>query len=117
MNQRIGERGSNLATGIYYGLVSIDGMEKGPFIAVTSVGWNPFYKNEKKAVEVHILESLDDFYDHTIRVTLFGYLRDECSFDGIGKQRGYEKKIKMKNHKTKYWYIMRNKYVVTEQML
>ena len=83
-NKWIGEKGSNLSTGIYYGLVSIEGM-KSPLMNVTSVGWNPFYKNEKKAVEVHVLANLDDFYDKRVTVTLFGYLRDECSFSGVGE--------------------------------
>lgn len=37
-----------LPTGVYYGWVQVD---KGPVYGmVTSIGWNPFYKNEKKSM-------------------------------------------------------------------
>ena len=81
MNE-LGEKGESLPTGIYYGLARIQGRDD-TFKCVTSVGWNPFYKNEKKAVEVHIMHTLDDFYGSRLSVTMFGYLRDETSFKGV----------------------------------
>lgn len=81
MNE-LGEKGESLPTGIYYGLASIDGGDD-LIECVTSVGWNPFYKNEKKAVEVHIMRTLDDFYGSRLSVNLFGYLRDETSFSSV----------------------------------
>ena len=42
-------------TGVYYGWASVDG---GPvYKAVTSVGWNPQFMNEKKSVEVMLLKT------------------------------------------------------------
>ena len=32
------------------------------------LGWNPFYKNEKRAMETHILHSFDeDLYDKHLK--------------------------------------------------
>lgn len=38
---------SDLGTGVYYGWASLD---KQVYKMVASIGWNPFYKNEKKTV-------------------------------------------------------------------
>lgn len=81
MNE-LGEKGESLPTGIYYGLAILDGRDE-VLECVTSVGWNPFYKNEKKAVEVHIMRTMDDFYGSKLSVVLFGYLRDETSFNNV----------------------------------
>ncbi|KAF9176680.1 riboflavin kinase, partial [Haplosporangium sp. Z 27] len=36
---------------------------------VMSLGWNPFYKNEKKSAEVHIMHNFHrDFYGDELRV-------------------------------------------------
>ena len=44
----------DLTTGIYYGWATIN---KQTYKMVASIGWNPFYKNEKKTV-VRIIEIL-----------------------------------------------------------
>jgi FAD synthase len=43
-------KGSQEVPGIYYGLAQIEG-NRNIFKCVVSVGWNPFYKNEKIAIE------------------------------------------------------------------
>ena len=73
---------NSLQTGIYYGYAYLRG-DYHP--AVVSVGWNPFYKNEKKTIEAHLLGDHEDFYGEEIQVTLYGYLRDECSFNSLGE--------------------------------
>jgi riboflavin kinase len=78
----LGDVGDNLQTGIYYGIGKVDGVEHA---AVVSVGWNPFYKNIKKTVEAHLLSKLEDFYGKKMELTLFGYLRQETTFNGLGK--------------------------------
>jgi riboflavin kinase len=80
----LGKVGEDLATGIYYGLCLRS--DDSVYHTVVSVGWNPFYKNEKKAVEAHLIAELPDFYGETINVLLFGYLRDEASFQSVGKE-------------------------------
>lgn len=78
----LGTVGDSLETGIYYGWACLKGTL---YKTVVSVGWNPFYKNIKRTVEAHLLQSLEDFYGENITVYLLGYLRQECSFDSVGK--------------------------------
>ena len=79
--EELGEKG-DIKTGIYYGLAELKGEI---YETVVSVGWNPFYKNEKKTIEAHLLNKLDDFYGSKLTVLLRGYLRDEANFNSIGK--------------------------------
>ncbi len=45
---------------------------------------NPFYKNEKKTAEPHLLHTFpEDFYGQEIRVVVCGYLRPETSFPSL----------------------------------
>ena len=42
---------------------------------------NPYYKNERKTAEVHILRPFDaDFYASHLRVVVTGFLRNELNF-------------------------------------
>lgn len=68
--------------GVYYGWALVD---NGPvYEMVMSVGWNPFYKNTKKTMEIHILHSFeDDFYGAVMRTCVSGYIRPERSFDSV----------------------------------
>jgi len=51
---------------------------------VMSVGWNPFYKNSKKTVEVHLLHEFErDFYQEELRVIAVGFIRNELDFPDI----------------------------------
>ncbi|KAH8113399.1 riboflavin kinase [Phellopilus nigrolimitatus] len=46
-----------------------------------SLGWNPFYKNERLSAEVHIMhEYKDDFYGNEVRVLVLGYIRPELDY-------------------------------------
>ncbi|KAF9140029.1 riboflavin kinase [Linnemannia schmuckeri] len=46
-----------------------------------SLGWNPFYKNEKKSAEVHIMHNFHrDFYGDELRVVVLGYIRPELDY-------------------------------------
>mmetsp|Transcript_3041 Transcript_3041/g.5175 ORF Transcript_3041/g.5175 Transcript_3041/m.5175 type:complete len:201 (-) Transcript_3041:490-1092(-) len=76
----LGPRGENLETGIYYGWSHLNSCR---YQTVVSVGWNPFYKNEKKTVEAHLLSKLPDFYGEILKVELLGYLRQETNFNGV----------------------------------
>jgi len=80
--QQLGETGEQMSTGIYYGYAILRGVDHP---TVVSVGWNPFYQNEKKTVEAYLLAQLDDFYGEQIKLLLYGYLRDECNFSGLGE--------------------------------
>jgi len=51
---------------------------------VMSVGWNPFYKNSKKTIEVHLLHEFErDFYQEELRVIAVGFIRNELDFPDI----------------------------------
>lgn len=68
----------DLSTGIYYGWAAV---EKQVYKMVASIGWNPFYKNDKKTVEVHLLHKFEnDFYGKEIKVIFTGYIRPERDF-------------------------------------
>jgi riboflavin kinase len=54
----LGSKGEEMATGIYYGLAKLCGPKYADsplYPTVISVGWNPFYKNERKAIEAHLM--------------------------------------------------------------
>lgn len=48
---------------------------------VMSVGWNPYYKNEKRSVEVHLLHHFDEeFYGVRMNLVVLGFLREERDY-------------------------------------
>lgn len=48
---------------------------------VMSVGWNPFYHNQEKAAEVHIMKEFKDtFYGADVSVVILGYIRPELNY-------------------------------------
>jgi len=48
---------------------------------VMSLGWNPFYKNEKLTAEIHIMHPFDaDFYGHEMKAIVLGYIRPELDY-------------------------------------
>lgn len=46
----LGAQLEDLETGIYFGWCSVGSNGKGPYKAVTSIGWNPFYQNKVSLV-------------------------------------------------------------------
>lgn len=71
-----------LPTGIYCGFATVDG--QGPYKAVTSIGWNPYFDNKEKTVEPHLLHDFDaDFYGSTIKLVLCCHLRPELNFNSL----------------------------------
>ncbi|ETI32402.1 hypothetical protein F441_21154 [Phytophthora nicotianae CJ01A1] len=71
-----------LPTGIYCGWATVDG--KGPYKAVASIGWNPYFKNKEKTVEPHLLHKFDkDFYGAQLKFLITGYIRPEMNFSSL----------------------------------
>jgi len=76
-------------TGVYYGFAQViaPSDEKG-FIEdrkvlpmVMSLGWNPFYKNERLTAEIHIMHDFSsDFYGYEMRAVVLGYIRPELDY-------------------------------------
>ncbi|XP_017784170.1 PREDICTED: riboflavin kinase [Nicrophorus vespilloides] len=70
-----------LNTGIYFGFAKIDEIT---YNMVISIGWNPFYKNEQKSMETHIIHTFDgDLYGKILKIAILGYLRPELNFDSL----------------------------------
>ena len=73
---------SDFDTGIYYGWANINNGTT--YKMVVSVGWNPYYKNEKKSVETHIINKFeDDFYGATLKIVVVGFIRPEKNFSSL----------------------------------
>lgn len=72
-----------LPPGVYFGWASVG---KSPVVhkMVMSIGWNPFYKNERKTVEPHLLHAFEeDFYGQELRLAVTGYLRPEKNYPSL----------------------------------
>ncbi|KAI1000222.1 hypothetical protein K3495_g7976 [Podosphaera aphanis] len=53
---------------------------------VMSIGFNPFYNNDVRSAEVHVLNGFDeDFYGSQIRVCLLGFVREEKNYSSLEK--------------------------------
>ncbi|KAI8100198.1 uncharacterized protein BX664DRAFT_323118 [Halteromyces radiatus] len=71
-------------TGVYYGFVQIDQPKSTVYPMVMSLGWNPYYHNEKRSAEVHIIHEFpQDFYGVDIRVLVLGYIRPEQDYPSL----------------------------------
>jgi riboflavin kinase len=93
-----------LPCGIYWGFARVGKQSEIDndmvYKAAISIGYNPFYGNEAKTVEPHLIAPstdvrrhrsscqetvLREFYDEPIRLSVVGYLRPELPFEGIEK--------------------------------
>ncbi|KAI4216908.1 MAG: hypothetical protein LQ351_000857 [Letrouitia transgressa] len=91
----------DVESGIYYGWAGLDvssdgertseSVQTGPGIRgtvwpmVMSIGWNPFYKNSVRSVEVHILHKFNkDFYGVRMNLLILGFVRPE--YDYVSKE-------------------------------
>jgi len=49
-----------------------------------SVGWNPYYKNTVRSVEIHILHEFGrDFYGHHLNILILGFIRPEYDYVSV----------------------------------
>lgn len=80
-----------LKTGVYYGYAQVVPPEERRTAfrpedvkvlpMVMSLGWNPFYKNEKLTAEIHIMHAFqNDFYGHEMKAIILGYIRPELDY-------------------------------------
>jgi riboflavin kinase len=48
---------------------------------VLSIGYNPYYKNTQRSIEIHILQNFDkDFYGATLSLIILGFIRPEYDY-------------------------------------
>jgi len=72
----------NIETGIYFGWASVDNGTVHKM--VMSIGWNPYYDNDHKSMETHILHNFNrDLYGCSLKVCIVGYLRPEKNFNSL----------------------------------
>ncbi|KAL9005403.1 MAG: hypothetical protein Q9188_001797, partial [Gyalolechia gomerana] len=90
-----------LESGVYFGWAGVDIDEHGVRIGdpttaqggggkirggnvwpmVMSIGWNPFYKNTVRSVEIHILHHFPrDFYGARMNLLVLGFIRPEYDY-------------------------------------
>ncbi|KIW01381.1 uncharacterized protein PV09_07149 [Verruconis gallopava] len=51
---------------------------------VMSVGWNPYYKNTVRSVEIHIMHEFGrDFYGHHLNILILGFIRPEYDYVSV----------------------------------
>jgi len=78
-------------TGVYFGFAQVSRNKDEKEIIpdddtrvlpmVMSLGWNPFYKNERLTAEIHIMHNFkSDFYGHHMKVIVLGYIRPELDY-------------------------------------
>lgn len=71
-----------IETGVYYGFANVANSTVHKM--VMSIGWNPYYHNEKKSMETHIMHQYEnDFYGQELKVCILGYLRPEMNFNSL----------------------------------
>ncbi|GAM29305.1 hypothetical protein SAMD00019534_124810, partial [Acytostelium subglobosum LB1] len=74
----------DIPVGVFYGWAKVTGVDTEVHKMVMSIGWNPFYKNEKKTIEIHILKRYDeDFYSKEISAIATGFIRPMCDFNDL----------------------------------
>ncbi|GAA5843450.1 hypothetical protein JCM3766R1_004333 [Sporobolomyces carnicolor] len=75
---------------------------------VMSIGWNPFYNNDTRTAEVHILHTYPtDFYGKELRVIMLGFIRPEynyTSMDALIKDIEFDKQVAWRSTTTRQSY-------------
>ncbi|KAK7564078.1 hypothetical protein IWX92DRAFT_296171 [Phyllosticta citricarpa] len=91
---------SDLESGVYYGWAGLDFHDssnvktptngssasfstptKNIYPMAMSIGWNPFYKNSVRSVEVHIMHAFArDFYGSHLNLVVLGFIRPELDY-------------------------------------
>ncbi|KAF2269606.1 riboflavin kinase, partial [Lojkania enalia] len=98
---------SDLESGIYYGYASLDlssiaanttpssvpsatadtsiPTRRKVYPTVLSIGYNPYYKNTHRSIEIHLLHTFaQDFYGAILSLVILGYIRPE--YDYVSKE-------------------------------
>lgn len=81
----------NITSGVYYGWAGLspndaldDPASPAVFPMVMSIGWNPFYKNTVRSVEVHIMHDFKrDFYGSHMNLVILGFIRPEYDYVSV----------------------------------
>ncbi|VDC02581.1 unnamed protein product [Peniophora sp. CBMAI 1063] len=70
--------------GVYYGFAQVDAEDAEDSAVhpmVMSLGWNPFYKNERLTAEIHLMHAFkSDFYGRNMEAIVLGYIRPQLDY-------------------------------------
>ncbi|KAJ2776305.1 riboflavin kinase [Coemansia interrupta] len=73
----------DLPVGVYLGWAQISG-QRAVWPMVMSLGWNPYFQNERRSGEVHVIHTFDeDFYGRTLNVAILAYIRPERNYESL----------------------------------
>jgi riboflavin kinase len=73
-------------SGVYFGWAGLSpsaatGDKAAVYPMCMSIGWNPFYKNTVRSVEVHIMHDFkQDFYGSHMNLSILGFIRPELDY-------------------------------------
>jgi riboflavin kinase/FMN adenylyltransferase len=73
---------SNLETGVYAGLIEIDGLS-GEFKAAVSVGLNSTFDQSNFTIEAYILDFDQDIYGKKVKLQLITKIREMLKFESV----------------------------------
>ncbi|RMZ75799.1 hypothetical protein DV738_g5294, partial [Chaetothyriales sp. CBS 135597] len=76
----------DLKSGVYFGFVGLLTTESTyVYPAVLSIGYNPYYKNETRSVEIHILHHFVhyNFYSSPLNLLILGFIRPEYDYESV----------------------------------
>ncbi len=68
------------ADGVYAGRCNINGP---PFQAAISIGTLPTFEEDRRQIEVHLIDFDDDLYGQSLEVEITDWLRDQRKFQGV----------------------------------
>ena len=82
---------NNLIPGVYAAMgyfreTKLDWLDsEKPYKCALSIGWNPVYDNDQKAVEVFIIDDFEgnDFYGEILEIDIMHFIRAEALFPNL----------------------------------
>jgi hypothetical protein len=85
MTQEIKDTLKTVCTGVYFGCLKFKGdKESDLFRGVLSIGYNPYFENSTKTIEVFLIDyEGEDFYDSIVELNIQGFLRTEAYFENF----------------------------------
>lgn len=84
----------NMLSGVYFGYCKFISNISGnlnidlnkSYKYVLSIGWNPFYQNDVKTIEVFIIDYIgEEFYGEDLQININYFLRTESNFENFGE--------------------------------
>lgn len=84
----------SLINGVYLGMITFTSNQKSnekieekiTYKGMLSIGYNPFFDNAHKTIEVFLIDyEGDDFYEDYVSLNIHGYSRTETVFSGFSE--------------------------------